>query len=117
MWKQGDKIQKGEETIEIIGVCGEVVFTKGEGKMVYCVTQKGLEDLGWKLVKEKWVPDKKEVYFVPNLFCCMEEVSEGFYWYGTENDNYRLAYNLVFKTKEEAIARREEILKLIKPSI
>jgi len=78
-------------------------------------TFKELEDRGYTVkpkADEKWVPEFGKNYYYasigdPNKY-------NRNVWSDDSHDNHRLALNLVFKTKEEAIARTEEILEKIK---
>jgi hypothetical protein len=78
-------------------------------------TFKELEDRGYTVKpkeEEKWVPSLNEMYYYVSISTIVTHNSN--YWNGNEYDNTQLALNLVFKTKEEAIARAEEILEKIK---
>lgn len=58
--------------------------------------------------KEKWVPKDGDRYCIPDV-----THDEFYYWECWENnyvDERHLERNLVFKTKEEAIARAKEML-------
>jgi len=76
---------------------------------------KELENLGYTVkpkAEEKWVPEYGTTYYFADI------TNPGKYnlsvWFNYKYDKHRLAYNLVFKTKEEVIARTDEILDKIK---
>jgi hypothetical protein len=78
-------------------------------------TFKEIEHKGYTVkpkAEEKWVPCSETPYYVPNLSTTSKY--NKYYWSDDDIDKTNLAHNLVFKTKQEAIVRGEEILEKIK---
>ena len=67
-------------------------------------------DKNYTVEQEKYIPQEYEMYWTMGLDVGVYEST----WYNVEVDQQMLALNLVFKTKEEALARYEEIINLIK---
>ena len=57
---------------------------------------------------EKWEPKSGEDVFLSDIGS--EIFWRNYCWFGDTEDLHRLSHNLVFKTKEEAIARSKELL-------
>ena len=62
-------------------------------------------------IKPKWRPKNGEKYYTPDIKY-IHPYNEAI-WYNVEGDKHRLKHNLVFKTKEEAIDRANQILEMI----
>lgn len=62
-------------------------------------------------IEEEWPRHNDEYYF-----CTISSQHLYVYaiWYGNEHELHRKSHNLIFRTKEEAIARSKEILEMIK---
>jgi hypothetical protein len=59
-------------------------------------------------VEEKWKPDVGERCYSPDIY--NPEDPSCYTWENDSEDRLALKHNLVFKTKEEAIARAKELL-------
>jgi len=99
----------------VLGVLNEIIFVSAIEKVddseFYIQHQKDLENAGWKLVEPKWIPEEGDTYFHPEITIRELYIDEE--WDGLNIDQHRLKHNLVFKTKEEAIARAKDILYLL----
>ena len=71
-------------------------------------TKEDLISYGWIFPVEKWTPEMDEDYYVPNI--TDKDKNDTSVWVNDEMDNYRLANNLVCRTKEEAIALTDKML-------
>ena len=68
-----------------------------------------LEEL--EIIKLPFVPTREQTYYYPNITTTL--LYEASLYYNGEYDKYRVEHKLCFRTKEEAIRRAREILKLI----
>ncbi len=76
-------------------------------------TEENLQD--YTLVepaKEDWTPARNIEYYCSDITLTRKYVID--YWNNDNTDNYRKSLGLIFKTKEEAIAHTDLILKKIK---
>jgi len=105
-----------EDTVKILGVTNEIIFISHENDHTSAsdanYTKQDLIDLGWIFPVEKWVPEKGMTYFIPDV--SGENKYYPSTWANHEIDNYRLANNLVCRTKEEAIALTDKMLGAVK---
>jgi len=114
-FKKGDIIVRGEDKRKVLGVCGEVVFVSQDNnytKMGFHYTHQELIDNGWKLEEKEWKLEVGGEYFYPDINYSGKYNSSQ--WNNDRIDNRRKNTVGIFKTAEEAIARYEEIIKLIK---
>ena len=106
---------KGGTTVKILGVCGEIIFIsqacdyKTANGSYY--TKEDLIELGFIFPVEKWTPELREKYYIPYAG---EDKYDYEYWHNNDYENYRLANNLVCRTKEEAIALTDKMLGAVK---
>jgi len=111
-FKKGDIIVVGEYKRKVMEVLGDLVFisqndhTRSSGFN----THQELIDNGWKLEEKEWTPEINEEYFYPDFIECKYDWDT---WVNDTNDNIRKNTVGIFKTPEEAIARYEEMIKLI----
>lgn len=110
--KQGDIIVNAIGERKILAVNGDVVFIEKSNGEVDVWTLKKVIVNGYTLKPQAWKPAYDETYYAPAIdysirYCSAE-------WTDDSTDHHRLAHNLVFKDKESAIKRAEEILKMIK---
>ena len=68
-----------------------------------------LEEL--EIIKLPFVPTREQTYYYPNITTTL--LYEASLYYNGEYDKYRVEHKLCFRTKEEAIRRAREILRLI----
>lgn len=97
---------------------GRCRFTKDRVEISdnHCWYRTKAETLEWLLngtatiIKLPWKPAKMETYYVP----CVSEVCrcDRFTWFDDSNDHFRLRHGLVFKTRDEAVAMTNKMLKL-----
>ena len=64
-----------------------------------------------KVIKLPFVPTREQTYYYPNITTTL--LYEASLYYNGEYDKHRVEHKLCFRTKEEAIRRAREILKLI----
>jgi hypothetical protein len=95
----------------------------GKLEVVLYVSPEKWEPTGWlgsiltgekEIIKKPWKPKHGEEYYYPAII-----TTEGIsltHWENDIVDRHRFEHNLIYKTKEEAIARAKEILELIKSS-
>jgi len=77
-------------------------------------TKEDLIAYGWAFPVEtkKWKPAMNKSYYIPGV---TNPIKWNFStWYNDELDNYRLALNLVCRTKEEAIALTDKMLGVVR---
>jgi hypothetical protein len=113
MIKTGDilKEKNGPESVKVLGVFDEMYFvSQYDNHNKASNANYTLLDLKecFEIPEEKWVPEIGENY-------CLADIESADYYYYTQWDNHktdqmRLQRNLVFKTKEEAIARAKQLL-------
>jgi hypothetical protein len=65
-----------------------------------------------EIIKKQWKPQCYQSYYYPSITSLYDRYLLSI-WKDDEIDNYRYKHGLVFKTKEEAIARANEILKML----
>jgi hypothetical protein len=114
----GDVVVKDGEEHTVLEVLTQSCLLSSSGEIEVAAnwnTFKELEDRGYTVkpkTKKKWAPKMSTGYYCPDV----ADSDKYLYsiWENDSYDNHRLAYNLVFQTKEEAIARTEEILEKIK---
>lgn len=110
----------------------EVFVLDAKGKNVECIiTYDGLSEASkrWEIsylwlndalsgkvtiTKKYWRPKNGEKYFMPDLIFGLQKYFTYSFWKDEYLDNLRYENNLVFRTKEEAIAEAERILQLRK---
>ena len=63
-------------------------------------------------LKPIWEPKEDEFYYIPNIY--EEKKFTRYKWINDIEDNKYARFNIVFKTKEEAITCTEKILEVIK---
>ena len=64
-----------------------------------------------KIIKLPFVPELNETYYVPDISTAYLYFKT---WnYNTKHDKHRIEHEICFRTKEEAIAKAKEWLKLI----
>ena len=82
---------------------------------IFCIRDYMFQDLLTGKLKPVWKPKAGEIYYIPDI-PWENEGDRCFYgtWANDEEDVYRLENNLVFRTRNEAIARANEILKVLK---
>jgi len=68
-----------------------------------------LEEL--EIIKLPFVPTREQTYYYPNITTTL--LYEASLYYNGEYDKHRVEHKLCFRTKEEAIRRAREILRLI----
>lgn len=129
--KQWSEIEVGDEVVHPVGYRVKVLMVSPDKKVFLrsCtnVSLKNWETSvgdwllvdqaernGWKLEgkAERWKPENVEEYFFP----CPHhsDVYGSCLWRQDEIDRFRMDNNLVFRTKEEAIAASEVMLDSIK---
>ena len=64
-----------------------------------------------KMIKIPFVPKKNEIYFFPVI--CNTMLYEETYNAEWEQDKHRIKHDMCFKTKEEAISKAKELLRLM----
>ena len=97
--------------IKILEVLQNIICYKAlNGQSNYWDTKDYIQE-NYIIPEVKWVPEIGDAYYVADITTTNTSTWE--IWSDDEIDNYRLKYNLVFKTSEEKTARTEEILKLI----
>lgn len=64
------------------------------------------------IIKKPWKPKLGDVFFVPNI--STNRLYESDTWLDYDEDIFRFDNNLIYRTKEEAIAEAERILQLRK---
>ena len=64
-----------------------------------------------KMIKLPFVPTWEQTYYYPNITTTL--LYEASLYYNGEYDKHRVEHKLCFRTKEDAIVRAKEILKLI----
>ena len=64
-----------------------------------------------EIVKLPFVPTREQTYYYPNITTTL--LYEASLYYNGEYDKHRVEHKLCFRTKEEAIRRAREILRLI----
>jgi hypothetical protein len=64
-----------------------------------------------KVIKLPFVPTWEQTYYYPNITTTL--LYEASLYYNGEYDKHRVEHKLCFRTKEDAIVRAKEILKLI----
>ena len=64
-----------------------------------------------KIIKLPFVPTWEQTYYYPNITTTL--LYEASLYYNGEYDKHRVEHKLCFRTKEEAIRRAREILRLI----
>jgi len=64
-----------------------------------------------KIIKLPFVPEN-ETYYIPDI--SIANLYRKIWNYGTKHDKHRIEYEMCFRTKQEAIAKAKEWLKLIK---
>jgi hypothetical protein len=71
--------------------------------------------IGCDTIKKKpWKPKVNERYYVPDINDDEEDCRYTSYiWHDSELDSFYTNHNMVFRTKEEAIAKASEILKML----
>ena len=104
-WKYNDILVRGEEKRRIVGVCDEVIFLEDSG---LCSTQKGLEEAGWGLEEVKGEPKEREKYYYSDI--AIEKLYSVEHWINDSTDCLRKEKGIIFKTKEEAIAKSKMML-------
>ena len=79
-------------------------------------TYEEIEKNNWKIERkeEKWIPEIGEKYFFPDIGLTRNSSPSLSIWANDKTDQHRLELNLVFKTEEEAKARYDEIMEVIK---
>jgi len=65
-----------------------------------------------KMIKLPFVPELHEEYYVPDI--SIADLYRQTWNYDTKYDKYRIEHEMCFRTKEGAIAKAKEWLKLIK---
>jgi len=112
--KEGDMLKKeGQSDKKILLIHGDLIFYNFIGalnSLVYCQTQKELEDGGWKLDEPDWEPEMNETFYVANSG--VEDFFHESEWLNHDVDKIRYARGLCFKTKEEAIVKAKSMLNL-----
>ena len=63
-----------------------------------------------KVIKLPFVPEPNETYYAPDI--SIADLYRQICNYDTKHDKHRIKYEICFKTKEEAIAKAKEWLKL-----
>lgn len=108
-------LTKNGERREIIDTTkdGKVVFYRDNGRDNWGILLTLLID-GWTIEEEpeKWVPKQDESYWIVMVGVNYKVVWR--FWSDTKEEKKHLALNLVFRTEEEALARYEEIVSLIR---
>ena len=64
-----------------------------------------------KVIKLPFVPELNETYYVPDI-----SIADLYFKtlnYNTKDDKHRIEHEMCFRTKEDAIVRAKEVLKLI----
>jgi hypothetical protein len=114
MIKTGDILKRKDNriTVKVLGVCDEVYFLSQWNDHDIAEGFYTLSELKerFEIPTEKWVPEIGFKYFVSRTDDS-DYYSFGF-WEDCSLDNYRLERNLIFKTKEEAIARAKQLLNI-----
>jgi hypothetical protein len=112
MIKTGDilKDKLNGKTLKVLGVCDEVYFISGMCRHDVTGGSYTLSELQkyFEIPEEKWVPEIRERYYYASV-----DTRDYYYescWSDDDVDQIRLQRNLVFKTKEEAIARAKQLL-------
>ena len=121
-----DKVKNA--ILESLDLEEDEVFEIEEFHVFFRINTKGLEIKhyhGWdkspllnklllgkvKIIKLPFAPELNEAYYVPDISMA------GLYFktwnYNTEHDKHRIEHEICFKTKQAAIARAKEVLKLI----
>ena len=114
-FKKGDILVKREQKRKVLEVLGDLVFIIHISKLDTSIRpfiQKELIDNGWKLEEKEWTPEMNKPYFFPHFGSSDKYNSNN--WINDTVDNNLKNSTGVFQTKEEAIARYEEIIKSIK---
>ena len=115
MFKKGDVLVNGSTVIDVLGVCGDVIFTSYADCRDECSktfdTQVGLERRGWRLKTKEWMPQIGEKYlFVLSDGEIQDTCSDG--------DLFRLKTRNCFENstwgREQAKKWRDELLELSK---
>jgi len=120
----GDKVKYSdmEEVLDYAFFDGEWILIVGTFEYTYNCSLNEIEaldplykeiDQNYTVEQEKWKPRFEERYWTP-ISGDISVMAIETKWLNDENDHHRLALNLVFKTKEEALARYDEILLAIK---
>ena len=65
-------------------------------------------------LKPVWKPQKGDKYYIPYIDAIEEERYNFLYWKDEDTDNWYRHNDLMFKTKEEAIERANEMLEVVK---
>lgn len=114
--KPNDILIRDGEQIKVVAVYEHWVWgmyvncNKENIQSIYAITF--LIEHGWKKKEAPWVPELEETYYFPLI----TDISkyDRYYWNNNGNDHQRFSLGLVFRTKEEALAKAEEIIKMIK---
>ena len=82
---------------------------------IFCIRDYMFQDLLTGKLKPVWKPKAGEIYYIPDIPWENEGDRYSYaVWLNDSIDQFRFKNNLVFRTKEEAIARANEILKVLK---
>jgi len=124
-FKKGDILVNGVEKRKVLGVCGDVLFVSYSSvgrsdsyngddydRVEDYRTHNSLIEFGWKLEEREWEPEMNNQYYFPD-FSSIDKYGQS-NWDNDKFDNNRKNTVGVFPTAEEAIARYDEIIKLIK---
>lgn len=88
-------VNKNGEKRKILGVCGEAIIISRSNEFefaMYPATKKELQNMGWSLLEEPWVPKIDEMY----RFLNAQGHDECTRWNDQEDDNFKLSLGNVF---------------------
>ena len=116
--KKGEVLERknGGDKQKVLGILDDDLFflsqiNKLESPSFYPYTKEGIEE-NFILPKEKWMPEVGAQYLTLDLG--VEDGVVTSIWRSDTIDTARLDRNVVFKTKEEAIAAYEKVKEALK---
>jgi hypothetical protein len=116
--KKNDVIENGQNKHEVLEIVGCIYFLSAADEFDVAegfYTLAELERAGYRIVESArgaWNPEHGSTYFIPAPDATFNYVE--YLWIGSAEDDRRLSLKLVCRTKEEAIALAEKMLKAVK---